>query len=179
MTQPATAGDEPRCEDNARGSFEPLGALDVSRQQLPRRIIFRRVRHRPCWARQSRPVEPRRTRHTACRAPTRPCTRLVDHTASRACWRRYPATAMTLARTPAKRCKVAVLPQRPTRAGFRGPASSAIRPMHDTETNIALEQLLFYDGDALIFDGSDPSTYTVCETPRSSRCAWRSPSRRP
>jgi hypothetical protein len=108
-------------------ALSPLGALDVSRQQLARQIIFRSVRHRPCWARQSRPVEPWRTRHTACRAPTRPCTRLVDHTASRACWRRCPATAVTLARPPAKRCKVAVLPQRPTRAAFRGPATSAIR----------------------------------------------------
>ena len=71
---------------------------------------------------------------------------------------------MTLARPPAKRCKVAALPPRPTRAGFRVPASSAIRPMHDTDTDITLEQLRIYDGDELIFDGSDPTTYTVCET---------------
>lgn len=36
--------------------------------------------------------------------------------------------------------------------------------MHDTDTSIPLEQLRIYDGDELIFDGSDPTTYTVCET---------------
>jgi len=36
--------------------------------------------------------------------------------------------------------------------------------MHDTDTDITLKQLRIYDGDELIFDGSDPSTYTVCET---------------
>jgi len=36
--------------------------------------------------------------------------------------------------------------------------------MHDTDTDITLEQLRIYDGDELIFDGSDPTTYTVCET---------------
>jgi len=30
--------------------------------------------------------------------------------------------------------------------------------MHDTDTNIPLKQLRIYDGDELIFDGSDPST---------------------
>ena len=79
---------------------------------------------------------------------------------------------MTLARPPANRCKVAVLPRGPTRAGFRGPASSAIRPMHDTDTNIPLEQLRIYDGDELIFDGSDPTTYTVCETAEQLEAAF-------
>jgi hypothetical protein len=65
---------------------------------------------------------------------------------------------------PGQRCKVAVLPSRPTTVGFRAPASSAIRPMHDADTNITLQQLRIYDGDELIFDGSDPSTYTVCQT---------------
>ena len=45
-------------------------------------------------------------------------------------------------------------------AGFRVPAPSAIRPAHEHP----LEQLRIYDGDELIFDGSDPSTYTVCQT---------------
>lgn len=79
---------------------------------------------------------------------------------------------MTLARPPAIRCKVAVLPQGPPRAGFRGPASCAIRPMHDTDTNIPLEQLRIYDGEELIFDGSDPSTYTVCETAEQLKAAF-------
>ena len=70
------------------------------------------------------------------------------------------------------RCKVAALPQRPTRAGFRGPAPSAIRPMHDTDTDITLEQLRIYDGDELIFDGSDPSTYMVCETAEQLKAAF-------
>jgi len=30
-------------------------------------------------------------------------------------------------------------------------------------TDIPLEQLLIYDGDELIFDGSDPSTYIVLD----------------
>jgi hypothetical protein len=36
--------------------------------------------------------------------------------------------------------------------------------MHHMETNITLQRLRIYDGGELIFDGSDPSTYTVCET---------------
>ena len=56
--------------------------------------------------------------------------------------------------------------------GFRGPASSAIRPMHDTDTNIPLEALRIYDGDELIFDGSDPTSYTVCETAEQLEAAF-------
>ncbi len=38
--------------------------------------------------------------------------------------------------------------------------------MHDphTHTDIDLEAVRIYDGDELIFDGSDPSTYVVLET---------------
>lgn len=56
--------------------------------------------------------------------------------------------------------------------GFRGPALSAIRPMHDADTNIPLEQLRIYDGDELIFDGSDPTSYTVCETAEQLEAAF-------
>ena len=56
--------------------------------------------------------------------------------------------------------------------GFRGTASSAIRPMHDTDTNVPLEQLRIYDGDELIFDGSDPTSYTVCETAEQLEAAF-------
>ena len=68
LTQPAKAGGGPRCEDNARASFEPVRAVDVSRQQLARRIVFRRVRHRPCWARQRRHPSSHGARFTTCRA---------------------------------------------------------------------------------------------------------------
>ena len=41
-----------------------------------------------------------------------------------------------------------------------------------TRTNITLEQLRIYDGDELISDGSDPSTYTVCETAEQLKAAF-------
>ncbi len=44
--------------------------------------------------------------------------------------------------------------------------------MHDTDTDITLEQLRIYDGDELIFDGSDPSTYTVCTTAEQLEAAF-------
>jgi hypothetical protein len=44
--------------------------------------------------------------------------------------------------------------------------------MHDTNTDIPLEQLRIYDGDELIFDGSDPSTYTRCETGEQLEAAF-------
>jgi len=44
--------------------------------------------------------------------------------------------------------------------------------MHDTDTDSTLEQLRIYDGDELIFDGSDPSTYTVCETAEQLEAAF-------
>ncbi len=47
---------------------------------------------------------------------------------------------------------------------FRVPASSAIRPMPDPHTITNLEGLRIYEDDELVFDASDPSTYTVCET---------------
>jgi len=38
--------------------------------------------------------------------------------------------------------------------------------MHDphTHTDIDLEQVRIYEGDELIFDGSDPTSYVVLET---------------
>ena len=44
--------------------------------------------------------------------------------------------------------------------------------MHDTDTNIPLQQLRIYDGDELIFDGSDPTSYTVCETAEPLKAAF-------
>jgi len=44
--------------------------------------------------------------------------------------------------------------------------------MHDTDTDITLEQLRIYDGDELIFDGSDPSTYMVCESAEQLEAAF-------
>jgi len=44
--------------------------------------------------------------------------------------------------------------------------------MHDTDTDITLQQLRIYDGDELIFDGSEPSTYTVCETAEQLEAAF-------
>ncbi len=44
--------------------------------------------------------------------------------------------------------------------------------MHDTDTDITLEQLRIYDGDELMFDGSDPSTYTVCTTAEELAAAF-------
>jgi len=44
--------------------------------------------------------------------------------------------------------------------------------MHDADTNIPLEQLRIYDGDELIFDGSDPTSYTVCETAEQLEAAF-------
>jgi hypothetical protein len=41
--------------------------------------------------------------------------------------------------------------------------------MHDPDTTIPLEQIRIYDGDELIFDGSDPSTYTVCTSCPTAR----------
>jgi len=35
--------------------------------------------------------------------------------------------------------------------------------MHDPDISISLEGLRIYEDDELVFDGSDPSTYTVCE----------------
>ncbi len=63
-----------------------------------------------------------------------------------------------------RRCKVASLPQGPPLVGFRAPASSPIRPMHDQHTTTALAGLRIYEDDRLIFDGSDPTTYTVCQS---------------
>jgi hypothetical protein len=39
--------------------------------------------------------------------------------------------------------------------------------MHDphTTTDIDLERVRIYEGDELIFDGSDPATYVVLQTP--------------
>jgi len=34
--------------------------------------------------------------------------------------------------------------------------------MHDPDTHTDLSTLRIYEGDELIFDGSDPSTYTIC-----------------
>ena len=40
-------------------------------------------------------------------------------------------------------------------------------PMHDphTTTDIDLERVRIYEGDELIFDGADPTTYVVLQTP--------------
>lgn len=46
--------------------------------------------------------------------------------------------------------------------------------MHDTDTNIPLGQLRIYDGEELVFDGSDPGTYTVCETAEELEAAFAS-----
>lgn len=48
--------------------------------------------------------------------------------------------------------------------GFRVPAPSAIRAMHDPHTTTSLDEILIYEDGELVFDGSDPSTYTVYET---------------
>ena len=56
---------------------------------------------------------------------------------------------------------------------FRGPAPERDRAMHDPDTTIPLEQIRIYDGDdELIFDGSDPSTYTVCTTAEELAAAF-------
>ena len=142
-------------------ALSPPGAIDVSRQSWrggSSSAVLATGHAEPDRAATRRAAKdaPQRSR-----TPTRSCTApRRDYTAGRALWRPCCAPAMTLARPPANRCKVAALPQRPTRAGFRGPAPSAIRPMHNTNTDITLEQLRIYDGDELIFDGSDPSTYT-------------------
>ena len=44
--------------------------------------------------------------------------------------------------------------------------------MHDTDTNIPLEQLRIYEADELSFDGSDPTSYTVCETAEQLKAAF-------
>ena len=44
--------------------------------------------------------------------------------------------------------------------------------MHDTDTDITLEQLRIYDGDELIFDGSDPTTYTICDAAQQLEAAF-------
>jgi len=36
--------------------------------------------------------------------------------------------------------------------------------MHDPATTTGLEGLRIYEGDELVFDGSDPTTYVVCST---------------
>jgi hypothetical protein len=36
--------------------------------------------------------------------------------------------------------------------------------MHDPHTTTGLEGLRIYEGDELVFDGSDPTAYIVCET---------------
>jgi len=36
--------------------------------------------------------------------------------------------------------------------------------MHDPHTTTSLSGLRIYVGDELVFDGDDPSTYTVCHT---------------
>jgi hypothetical protein len=41
---------------------------------------------------------------------------------------------------------------------------------HDTDP-IPLADLVIYDGDELLFDGSDASTYTVCHTAEDIRRA--------
>ena len=46
------------------------------------------------------------------------------------------------------------------------------RLRRDTDTNIPLKQLCIYDGDELVFDGSDPNTYTVCETAEQFEAAF-------
>ena len=55
---------------------------------------------------------------------------------------------------------------------FRGPAPERDRAMHDPDTTIPLEQIRIYDGDELIFHGSDPSTYTVCTTAEELEAAF-------
>ena len=52
---------------------------------------------------------------------------------------------------PDKRCKVACAPSRPTAVGFQRPASSAIGPMHDTDTT-SLADLVSYDDGELLLD---------------------------
>jgi hypothetical protein len=37
-------------------------------------------------------------------------------------------------------------------------------PMHDPDLITSLQGLRITCGDELLFDGSDPSTYTICET---------------
>jgi len=36
--------------------------------------------------------------------------------------------------------------------------------MHDPHTTTSLDEILIYEDGELVFDGSDPSTYTVYET---------------
>ena len=50
--------------------------------------------------------------------------------------------------------------------------ASAIRAMHDPDTIITLEEIRIYDGDQLIFNGSDLSTYTVCTTAEQLEAAF-------
>ena len=49
--------------------------------------------------------------------------------------------------------------------------------MHDphTHTDIDLERVRIYEGDELIFDGSDPTSYVVLRRPRTSGSALASP----
>ena len=70
--------------------------------------------------------------------------------------------------------RVAVLPQRPTRAGFRRPASSTSSAMHNTDTNIPLKQLRIYHGDELLFNVRTPTPTRLSAKPPSSS---RSPRR--
>ena len=49
--------------------------------------------------------------------------------------------------------------------GFRVPTASVTRSMHNTDnTPNDLAGIRIYDGDELIFDGDDPTTYVICET---------------
>jgi len=36
--------------------------------------------------------------------------------------------------------------------------------MHDPATTTGLEGLRIYEGDELVFDGCDPTTYVICTT---------------
>ena len=55
---------------------------------------------------------------------------------------------------------------------FRGPTPERDQAMHDPDTTIPLEEIRIYDGDELLFDGSDPCTYTVCATAEELAAAF-------
>jgi len=74
------------------------------------------------------------------------------------------STGQTLARSP-KALQGRFTPLKADQeVGFRVPAPSAIRAMHDPHTTTSLDEILIYEDGELVFDGSDPSTYTVYET---------------